>query len=393
MTTMTSTAAAVIGGVDTHADVHVAAACDQVGSVLGTQAFPTTTAGYRQLLGWLRGFGDLTVVGIEGTGSYGVGLTRFLLEAGVDLREVLRPNRQVRRRNGKTDVVDAIAAARAVLSGEASARPKSHDGAVEALRALKIVHRSANKSRTQALNQMRDLITTAPDGLRTELRGLRRRQRIAVCAAFRPGDRDDLVTITKLTLRTLARRFADLDEELAVLNARRRRITHALAPRLVAAHGIGPETAAGLLLAAGDNPDRLGSERSWAALLASNPIEASSGKTKRHRLNRGGDRHCNSALWRIVVVRMATDPRTKAYVERRTKEGLSTAEIIRCLKRYVARETLGLLPENSSFDSRSITYSVVRRCQGYGSKAPNCASIARSSRTTQCSASFPCLTR
>ena len=231
MTTMTSTAAAVIGGVDTHADVHVAAACDQLGAVLGTQAFPTTTAGYRQLLGWLRGFGDLTVVGIEGTGSYGVGLTRFLLEAGVELREVLRPNRQVRRRNGKTDVVDAIAAARAVLSGEASGRPKSHDGAVEALRALKIVHRSANKSRTQALNQMRDLITTAPDELRTELRGLRRRQRLAVCAAFRPGDRDDLVAITKLTLRTLARRIADLDEELAVLNARRRRITHALAPQ------------------------------------------------------------------------------------------------------------------------------------------------------------------
>jgi transposase len=257
---------------------------------------------------------------------------------------VLRPNRQVRRRNGKTDVVDAIAAARAVLSGEASGRPKSHDGAVEALRALKIVHRSANKSRTQALNQLRDLITTAPEELRTELRGLRRRQRLAVCAAFRPGDRDDLVTITKLALRTLARRIADLDEELAVLNARRRRITHAAAPQLVAAHGIGPDTASGLLLAAGDNPDRLGSERSWAALLASNPIQASSGKTTRHRLNRGGDRHGNSALWRIVVVRMASDPRTKAYVERRTKEGLSTTEIIRCLKRYVARETFDLLP-------------------------------------------------
>ena len=215
---------------------------------------------------------------------------------------------------------------------------------MEALRALKVVHRSANKSRTQALNQLRDLITTAPEQLRTELRGLRRRQRLAVCAAFRPGDRDDLVTITKLALRTLARRIADLDEELTVLNARRRRITHALAPQLVAAHGIGPDTASGLLLAAGDNPDRLGNERSWAALLASNPIQASSGKTTRHRLNRGGDRHGNSALWRIVVVRMNSDPRTKAYVERRTKEGLSTTEIIRCLKRYVARETFDLLP-------------------------------------------------
>ena len=344
MTTMTSTAAAVIGGVDTHADVHVAAACDHLGAVLGTQAFPTTAAGYRQLLRWLRSFGELTIVGIEGTGSYGVGLTRFLLEAGVELREVLRPNRQVRRRNGKTDVVDAIAAARAVISGEASARPKSHSGAVEALRALKIVHRSANKSRTQALNQMRDLITTAPDELRSELRGLRRRQRLAVCAAFRPGDRDDLLSITKLTLRTLARRIVDLDEELKMLNVRRRRITYAVAPELVAAHAIGPDTASALLLTAGDNPHRLHSERSWAALLASNPIEASSGKTKRHRLNRGGDRHGNSALWRIIVVRMGTDPRTKAYVERRSKEGLSTAEIIRCLKRYVARETYNLLP-------------------------------------------------
>jgi transposase len=216
--------------------VHVAAACDQLGSVLGTQAFPTTAAGYHQLLRWLRGFGDLTAGGIEGTGSYGVGLTRFLLEAGVELREVLRPNRQVRRRNSKTDVVDAIAAARAVLSGEASGRPKSHGGAVEALRALKIVHRSANKSRTQALNQMRDLIT-------------------------------------KLALRTLARRIAELDEELAMLDARRRRVTHPAAPKLVAAHGIGPDTATGLLLAAGDNPDRLGSERSWSALLAAHPIE------------------------------------------------------------------------------------------------------------------------
>lgn len=344
MTTMTSTASAVIGGVDTHADVHVAAACDQIGTVLGTRSFPTTVAGYRQLLRWLRSFGEVTVIGVEGTGSYGVGLTRFLLEAGVELREVLRPNRQVRRRHGKTDIIDAIAAARAVINGDAKAQPKSHDGAVEALRALKIVHRSANKARTQALNQIRDLITTAPDELRTELRDLRRRERLAVCAAFRPGDRDDLLAVTKLTLRALARRVAELDEEITLLNARRRRITTTIAPKLLAAHGIGPDTATGLLLSAGDNPDRLRSERSWAALLASSPIPASSGKTTRHRYNPGGDRHGNSALWRIVMVRMSTDPRTKAYVERRTKEGLSKPEIIRCLKRYVARETYALLP-------------------------------------------------
>jgi transposase len=344
MTTMTSTAAAVIGGVDTHADVHVAAACDQLGAVLGTQSFPTTAAGYRKLLSWLRTFGEVAVVGVEGTGSYGVGLTRFLLEQGVELREVSRPSRQTRRRHGKSDVVDAIAAARAVINGDAKARPKSHDGGVEALRTLKIVHRSANKARTQALNQIRDIITTAPDELRAELRGLRRRELLAVCSAFRPGDRDDLLAITKLTLRTLARRVTELDEEMTQLNTRRRRITTTVAPALVAAHGIGPDTATALLLAAGDNPDRLGNERSWAKLLAASPLPASSGKTIRHRLNPGGDRHGNSALWRIIIVRMANDPRTKAYVERRTKEGLSKAEIIRCLKRYVARETYSLLP-------------------------------------------------
>jgi len=344
MTTMTSTAAAVIGGVDTHADVHVAAACDHLGAVLGTQSFPTTSAGYRQLLSWLRTFGEVTVVGVEGTGSYGVGLTRFLLERGVELREVSRPNRQTRRRHGKSDVVDAIAAARAVINGDASAQPKSHDGAVEALRTLKIVHRSANKARTQALNQIRDIITTAPDELRSELRCLRRRELLAVCSSFRPGDRDDLLAITKLSLRSLARRITELDEELTQLDARRRRITTTVAPALVAAHGIGPDTASSLLLAAGDNPDRLGSERSWASLLAARPLPASSGKTIRHRLNPGGDRHGNSALWRIIIVRMGSDPRTKAYVERRTKEGLSKREIIRCLKRYVARETYSLLP-------------------------------------------------
>lgn len=345
MTTMTSTTPAVIGGVDTHADVHVAAACDPLGAVLGTESFPTTAAGYRGMLAWWHGFGDLQIVGIEGTGSYGVGLTRFLLAEDIELREVLRPNRQVRRRHGKTDVIDAIAAARAVVTGEASARPKSHDGAVEALRVLKIAHRSAHKSRTQALNQLRDLITTAPDELRDQLRHLRRRERLAVCAAFRPADRDDLTAITKLAMRGLARRIADLDEEIALLEVRRRRITSDFAPALVAAHAIGPDTATKLLLAAGDNPHRLHSERSWAALLASNPVPASSGKTQRHRLNRGGDRNGNSALWRIVIVRMNSDPRTKAYVERRIKEGLSKTEIIRCLKRYVARETYDLLPK------------------------------------------------
>jgi transposase len=344
MTTMPSTVRSVIGGVDTHADTHVAAACDQLGAVLATKNFPTTTTGYQQLARWLRSFGEVVTVGVEGTGSYGSGLARYLADQDVSVIEVNRPNRQVRRRHGKTDVVDAIAAARAVINGDATGRPKSHNGGVEALRALKIVHRSANKSRTQALNQIRDLITTAPDELRSELRNLKRRALLTTCATFRPADRDDLTSITRLALRGLARRVADLDEEIALLDVRRRRITTAIAPDLVAAFGIGPDTATGLLLAAGDNPERLRNERSWASLLAVHPIEASSGKVIRHRLNRGGDRHGNSALWRIVIVRMANDPTTKAYVERRTKEGKSKPEIIRCLKRYVARETYDLLP-------------------------------------------------
>jgi transposase len=346
MTTMTSTARTVIGGVDTHADNHVAAACDQLGTVLGTDSFPTTAAGYRQLLNWLRSFGAVGKVGVEGTGSYGVGLARHLAAQGVEAIEVNRQNRQTRRRHGKTDVIDAIAAARAVINGDATGSPKSHDGGVEALRVLKIVHRSAHKARTQALNQIRDLITTAPEELRAELRGLKRRVLLTTCAAFRPADRDDLASITKLALRGLARRVIDLNDELALLDVRRRRITTTIAPALCAAFGVGPDTASGLLLAAGDNPQRLRNERTWSSLLASNPIPASSGKVTRHRLNRGGDRQGNSALWRIVMVRMASDPTTKAYVERRTKEGKSKPEIIRCLKRYVARETFELLPRD-----------------------------------------------
>jgi transposase len=347
MTTIAPTELFVTGGVDTHRDVHVAAACDPLGGVLATKSFPTTSAGYRQLLSWLRSFGALERVGVEGTGSYGAALARYLTAQAVTVVEVNRPNRQVRRAHGKTDVVDAIAAARAVLSGQANATPKSHDGAVEALRTLRMVHNSARKARTQALNQLAALLVTAPDELRDALRGLPRRQLLTTCAAFRPGDTDDLLAITKLALRELALRVRTLDEQITRVRTRRDRIATVTAPGLIAKHGAGPDTITAVLLAAGDNPHRLGSERSFAALLGATPIPASSGKTNRHRLNRGGDRQGNSALWRIVIVRMNTDPRTKAYVERRTKEGLSKPEIIRCLKRYVARELFNELPREA----------------------------------------------
>jgi transposase len=347
MTTLASDDVVVIGGVDTHADVHVAAACDQLGGVLATKSFATTASGYRALLKFLLSFGQLREVGVEGTGSYGSGLARYLTEQEVTVVEVNRPNRQARRSQGKSDVIDAIAAARAVISGQATVTPKTHDGAVEALRVLQTVHRSARKARTQALNQLHALVLTAPEPIRGQLRALANPALVTTCAAYRPGKGDDLVTVTKLGLRELAVRVRDLDAQISRLQTRRHLLIRATAPALLAIYGVGPDTATALLLAAGDNPHRLTSERSYSALLGASPIKASSGKTNRHRLNRGGDRQGNSALWWIVITRMANQPATRAYVERRTHEGLSTPEIIRCLKRYVAREVFNALPREA----------------------------------------------
>lgn len=346
MTTMTATDVVVTGGVDTHKDVHVAAALDQLGRLLGTSSFPTTPAGYRQLARWLRQHGHLGKVGVEGTGSYGAALARLLTRDGLEVIEVSRPNRQVRRRFGKSDVVDAIAAARAVQSGEASATPKSHDGPVEALRALKAVRRSANKARTQAWNQIHQMLVTAPEELRARLTGLSKRDLLATLAAFRVrADDDSLLAMNRLALRELAHRIQLLDEQLDALKTRMDRITRTTAPELVAITGVGPDVATTLLVSAGDNPERMHSEASFAALCGSNPVPASSGKTQRHRLNRGGDRHANAALWRIVLVRMSHDEATRKYVARRISEGKSKTEIMRCLKRYVAREIYNALPK------------------------------------------------
>ncbi len=346
MTTMTPLRPLVTGGVDTHRDFHVAAALDDRGGVLGTAQFPTTTTGYRDLLGWLQDFGAVDAVGVEGTGSYGAALTRHLADEGVAVTEVSRPNRQVRRRHGKTDVVDAIAAARAVQSGDATATPKSHDGPVEALRDLKVVQRSATKARTQALNQLHALVLTAPEDLRGKLRDLNRRQLLETCSSFRVRAADDsLPAMMRLSMRELAQRVQFLDTQTKDVQARMRRITHSTAPALVAKKGIGPDTAATLLITAGDNPDRLHHEKSFAALVGGSPIPVNSGQTQdRFRLNRGGDRQANSALWRIAIVRRATDQDTRDYVERRQKEGKTKSEAIRCLKRYIAREVFNALP-------------------------------------------------
>jgi transposase len=349
MSTMAVEPGSVTGGVDTHLDVHVAAAVDHLGGVLATAAFPTTGAGYRALLGWLRGFGPVQAVGVEGTGSYGSALAGYLTGHGVRVVEVTRPNRQVRRRHGKTDVVDAVAAARAVLSGEASAIPKAHNGPVEALRAVKVVQRSANKARTQAINQLRAIVASAPTELRGRLRGLTRPQLVATCAAFRVrADDDSLLAVTRLALRELGQRIVALQQQLQRLGQRLARITTAAAPDLVAVNGVGPDVAAAILISAGDNPQRLRSEASFAALAGASPIPASSGKTNRHRLNRGGDRNANAALWRIVIVRLACDERTRQYLARRQTEGKTKTEAIRCLKRYVAREIFNAMPSTAA---------------------------------------------
>jgi transposase len=335
----------ITGGVDTHLDVHVAAALDQIGGLLGTASFATTPAGYRQLLSWLLAFGPIVQVGVEGTSSYGAGLTRVLQQAGVSVVEVDRPNRQERRREGKSDTLDAIAAARAALAGKALGAPKTKGGNVEGIRVLSVVRQSASKARTQALNQIRSLVSTAPAELRQQLRALTIAQTVTTCAGYRPRTGSDVETVSKVALRVLARRVQHLDTEIVELDIRRTALVEEVAPDLLNAFGVGPETAATLLTCVGDNPERLHSEAAFARLCGVAPIPAGSGKTDGyHRLHRGGDRQANSALWRIVLVRMSNDPDTKAYVARRTKEGKQKKFIMRCLKRYVARELFQLLP-------------------------------------------------
>jgi transposase len=338
MPTMTETPRRITGGVDTHRDVHVVAALDERGTELGVESFATTPAGYRAALRWLGRFGQVHRVGVEGTGSYGAGLTRFLHLQGIETIEVSCPNRQRRRSHGKSDPVDAIAAAKAVLSGDAVAEPKTRDGNVEAIRALRTADRSARHARVKALNQMRALLLTGPDELREQFRGTTVWRLVRGAAKLRSGDPTTAVGATKYALRILAKRVLELEAELAQLKAILKPLVAVTAPELVARHGVGTETAGALLVASGDNPERLRDERAFAHLCGVSPIDASSGTVVRKRLNRGGNRHANEALWRIVMVRLVSDPDTRAYMERRTKEGLSKLETIRCLKRYVARE-------------------------------------------------------
>ncbi|TQJ08287.1 IS110 family transposase [Lapillicoccus jejuensis] len=330
----------VVGGVDTHLDTHTAAALDPVGRLLGHATFPADPGGYAALLAWLRSFGTVVVVGVEGTGAYGAGLTRHLRAEQVQLLEIDRPDRRARRSAGKSDPLDAEAAALAALARTRTGVPKVRDGRVEALRNLRVARRSAIDQRADCQRRIKTLIVTAAEPLRARLRGLPTRQLLAACAGLRPdltrvGDPEQA---TKTALRALARRHHALSEEITDLDAVIDPLVAAINPQLVALNGVGADVAGQLLVTAGENSDRVHSEAAFAMLCGVAPIPASSGRTHRHRLNRGGDRQANAALYRVVLCRLRWDPRTQAYMHRRTEQGLSKKDIIRCLKRLIARE-------------------------------------------------------
>jgi transposase len=335
----------IILGVDTHKDTHVASVITMLGVLKATAAFPTTTAGYRDLLGWARSLGVVHRAGVEGTGSYGAALTRYLRRHDITVVEVNRPDRAARRRHGKSDTVDATAAAHAVLSARATGTAKTGDGPVEMLRMFRLARASAVKSRTQAINQLKAVIVGADPALRDTLSGLSRTALIRRCTNLPALCPTDVATATVYTLRHLALRIQALTVEERQLQQQITAVLNTHAPQLLQRHGIGPDSAAALLITAGDNPDRMHSEASFAALCGVSPIEASSGKTRRRRLNRGGDRRANAALYRIALTRSISEQRTRDYLDRRATQGLTRREAVRCLKRYIAREIYQLLQQ------------------------------------------------
>ena len=337
-------------GVDTHRDVHVAAALDERGGLLASGSFPVSREGYEALIGWAGGLGGVGTIGIEGTGSWGAGLARHLMERGFDCVEVSRPNRQHRRRHGKSDTADALGAARAALSGEAAGRPRGGVGPVEGLRTNRVALRSAVKARTQAINQLKSLVTTAPAALRAALEGLSNQKLVSRAAGFKPIGLDMAAT-TKRSMRSLARRVEYLDGEIGDLEADREELVDLAAPsELMDEYGVGPAVAASLLITYGSNPDRIGDEAAFAALCGVSAVDASSGLHQRHRLNRGGDRQANHALWRIVTVRMAHHQPTRDYITRRIADGKTKREAMRALKRHVARRIWRILNNHPPLD-------------------------------------------
>lgn len=335
----------VTAGVDTHQATHHVALIDSAGRELGDREFPATTQGYRALLDFARSLGTLEQIGVESSGSYGAGLATFLTAASIRVTEVNRPEKTTRAMQGKSDPIDAYSAARQVLSGHANGWAKAKSGPVESMRVIKIARDSAVKDRTAAISQLRDLITTAPAVLREDLIGLPSAKRVTKALTYRPDptQHQDPTQATKLALRALARRIHALDQEVAEADKILKELTTTYLPTLSAMHQVGPQSAAQLAITAGQNIERMRSEASFAKLTGTAPIPASSGKTRRMRLNRGGDRQANSALHMIIVGRLRNHEETQTYMDRRLAEGLSKKDTLRCLKRAMARRTFHAL--------------------------------------------------
>jgi transposase len=331
----------VIGGFDCHIDFHAAVALDSLGQLLGTEFFPATSDGYRKALGWVSGFGPVIAVGVESTGSYGSGLSRFLANEGLRVIEVNQPHPHTRTRRGKDDAIDAEAAARKVLSGEATGAAKDSTGIVESIRQLTVARTGATKARTAALCQFRDLVITAPAPIRENLavrRTLESKARLCVRTRPNPGTPTNPVNAAKVALRSVARRIQHLAEEIKELDARLKGLIAIAAPGTLRRLGLGTHNTTTLLTAAGENIERFSSEASFAHLCGVAPIPATSGRTRRHRLNHAGNRQANRALHMIAIVRLLYCGRTQAYMERRLTEGKTKREVLRCLKRYLVRE-------------------------------------------------------
>lgn len=336
----------LVAGIDTHKHTHHVAVVDHLGRPVADRQFVTTSRGYGQIVRFLREHGTVTRVGVEGTGSYGAGIARVLNATGFTVVEVARPNRQTRRLRGKSDPLDAHQAALTMLTAVKGGAPKSGDGAVECLRILISERRSAVKARTQTINQMQALLITAPQPVRATYRVLATERLVATLARTRPGTTGtgQPEQIARQTLKRLAIRVQNLQAEIATIEEQLDALIRVVNPALLSCNGVGVVTAATLLVAAGDNPDRLTSKASFAAMTGVAPIPASSGQRIRHRLSRAGDRHANSALHRIVLLRKRHhEPRTMAYIARRRAEGLTDRDITRCLKRHIANEIYSVL--------------------------------------------------
>ena len=347
MTTMTETVPGNLLGADTHRDTNVVALLDGIGRVVDTAVFPTTPAGDCSLVDWAESFGPIDRAGIEGTGSFGANLSRHLTDRGIECFEVNRPNRQHRRRHGKSDVADAIGAARAVLSGEADGRPRGNNGLAEALRVNRVALRSAKRARTQAINQLHSLRVGAPGLLKKQIVGLSGVMLARTAAGFRPGTEISDLAATKRAMKSLGRRVRYLDEEIAELESDRQQIVDHVAPvEFTSELGVGPSVAADLLIAFGDNYDRIHSESAFAALCGVSPVDLSSGLNTKHRLNQSGDRQANCALHRIVLTRMVYEQRTQDFIAKTVARGKTKRDAIRILKRHIARHIWRLLQQH-----------------------------------------------